>query len=263
VSTHTRYARLVVFLLCWILVPVLFSYVVSAATSLDTYGSMRYHLTVLPGMCLLATAGVGLVRSRANLAAVAVLLILLPASQLARHHKEFARDRSAMDVAAEIVRANERPDELIFVGNGFRAFAYYHRGVFPRMGSEQWDSLTSAHRDLTDLYTMESVKRGDTYAHEKFTPRIRFIGWHAFLPLDERYDVFVQRQVEEGAFDGSYWLVLAESDYRFEAALETHGVACGNPERHAAAGVEIVRCSPPHTPAAVQPAGTGGNSSSR
>ena len=244
-TERTGYARTLVFLLCWILVPVLFSYVVSEATSLDTFGSMRYHLTVLPAMCLLATAGVGVLRSRASLAAVVALLILLPASQLTRHHKEFGLDRPGLDVAADIVRANERPGELIFVGNNFRAFAYYHRGVFPRMGSEQWDSLVTAHRDLTDLYTMESVKRGDTYAHEKFTPRIRFIGWHAFLPLDDRFDVFVQRQLDEGGFDGSYWLVLGESDYRFEAALETYGVTCENPEHFDAPGMEIVRCNNP------------------
>jgi hypothetical protein len=241
-SAQTRYTRTLVFILCWISVPVLFSYVVSAATSLDTYGSTRYHLTVLPGLCLLATAGVGLLRSRANLAAIAVLLIALPASQLARHHKEFARDRAAMDEAAAVVRANELPGELIFVGNGFRAFAYYYRGIFPQMGSAQWDSLTAAHADETDRYTMESVKRGDTYAHEKFTPRIRFIGWHAFLPVEERYDVFVRRQVEEQGFAGSYWMVLAPSDHRFEAALERYGVVCANPQLYSVQGLEIVHC---------------------
>jgi hypothetical protein len=261
VSVETRYLRTLVFLLCWISVPVLFSYVMSAATSLDTYGSTRYHLTVLPGLCLLATAGVGLLRSRANLAAIAVLLIVLPMSQLARHHKEFARDRAAMDEAAEIIRANERPDELIFVGNGFRAFAYYFRGAFPKMGSAQWDSLTAAYADLTDVYTMESVKRGDTYAHEKFTPRIRFMGWHAFLPVEERFDFFVKRQLDEGGFSGSYWMVMrAEGDHRFRAALERYGVVCANPDRYSARGLEIVRCGE-RTPS--QLAGTGGNNSSR
>lgn len=262
-TEQTAYARTLLFVLCWIVVPVLFSYVVSEATSLDTFGSMRYHLTVLPAMCLLATAGVSVLRSRANLTAVAALLILLPAAQLARHHKEFGLERPGMDVAAEIVRANERPDELIFVGNNFRAFAFYYRGVYPRMGSEQWDSLTSAHAHLTELYTMESVKRGDTYAHEKFTPRIRFIGWHTFLPLEERFDVFVRRELEEGGFDGSYWLVLVEADYRFKAALEAYGVTCGNPEYFDAPSMEIVRCNPAGATDTDQPAGTGGNNSSR
>lgn len=263
VTAHTRYLRVVVFLACWITVPVLFSYVVSAATSLDTYGSTRYHLTVLPGMCLLATAGVGLLRSRASLAAIATLLVVLPASQLARHHKEFARDRAAMDEAAALVRANERPDELIYVGNGFRAFAYYYRGIFPRMGSEQWDSLTAAHASLTDLYTMDSVKRGDTYAHEKFTPRIRFIGWHAFVPVEERYDLFVRRTVDEGGFDGAYWMILAPSDHRFRAALDRYGVVCANAEHYSARGLEMLRCRPDSPPDEGQAAGTGGNSSSR
>ncbi|MBT8402476.1 MAG: glycosyltransferase family 39 protein, partial [Gemmatimonadetes bacterium] len=100
------YVHAITFLLCWITVPVAFSYVVSMATTLDTFGvgASRYHLTVLPALCLLAVAGIAVVRSRTALVAVTLLLVLLPASQLKRHYRDFALDRPDVQGAVELVR---------------------------------------------------------------------------------------------------------------------------------------------------------------
>ncbi|HSG49233.1 MAG TPA: hypothetical protein VLA43_15540, partial [Longimicrobiales bacterium] len=127
----------VVFLLAWVSVPVLFSLAVTVGTSLDTFPETRYHLAVLPGLCLLAAAGAARVTSRAGAVAVAALVLLLPASQLPRYYRDFTR--VAYDQAASVIATHRAPGELIFVGGGFRTLAYYYRGSFPRIGSPEWD----------------------------------------------------------------------------------------------------------------------------
>jgi hypothetical protein len=240
-ASRDAYVKAIVFLLCWITVPIAFSYVVSAVTTLDTFGATRYHLTVLPALCLLMTAGLAMVRSRVVLTAAVLMAILLPAAQLKRHYRDFAANRADVEAAADLVRARGARDEPVYIGNTFRAFAYYDRGIFPRIGSEQWDSLAAAHAHLTDVYTMESVKRGDTYAYEKIDPRIRYFGWYGGQgPGRIR---FLEEQAAAGGFDGSFWFVLsAEGDTVVREALESGRVPCRDRSDYAVTGLEMIHC---------------------
>lgn len=243
------YAQAVVFLLCWAIVPVLFSLVVTVGTSMKTFGEIRYHLTVLPGLCLLATAGFAVLRSRYAFALAASLLVLLPAAELPRYYREFTNTREAHDQAAALIRSRAADSERIYVGNGYRVFNYYFRGFFPRIGSERWDSLAAAHAHLDDRATLFSPKWGDTYAYEKMSPRIANFN---FYPLG--YDGanggpfirFIRDELERGGFEGTYWLVLDElSEELVPPALEQMDIPCRSPEVYHYPNLEVRRCNPP------------------
>ncbi|MEQ9569389.1 MAG: glycosyltransferase family 39 protein, partial [Longimicrobiales bacterium] len=225
-DANFEFAKVFVFLFSWATVPLVFSFVVTAATTLDTFGSARYHLTALPALCLLAVAGMAVVKSRPALAAVGLIVLLLPSAQLARHFREFEIDRPAMDEAAEIVLTNGDDSEPIYVQNGFRAFAYYHRGEFPAIGSPRFEDRAARYGHLTDVRTVDTGKRGDTYAYEKFNPRIKFAGFYIWSRPDP-FDEFVREELDRGGFTGQYWLVLEEpGDEEFRGALDRAGVVC-------------------------------------
>jgi hypothetical protein len=234
--------RAVVFVLCWVIVPVVFSLAATVGTSMETFGEIRYHLSVVPGLCLLAAAGVGQVRSRAGLVALAVIALLLPVAQLPRHYDNVRHP--AMDEAVRIVRENGGDDENVYVGGGFRSFAYYERGIFPRIGSAQWDSLAAAHADATERHTLESVKRGDTYAFEKFPTRIVYFGYY-FANGPTRFPRFIEDELGRGGFRGPFWLVLKDGgDQQFREAFAASGIECRDPVRYHVRGLELVHCGP-------------------
>lgn len=241
-SEEFDYAKVFVFLVCWATVPLIFSFVVTAATTLDTFGSARYHLTALPALCLLAVAGLAVVRSRPALAAVGLIVVLLPTAQLARHFREFEIDRPAMDEAAEIVLAHGDDSEPIYVVNGFRAFAYYHRGEFPAIGSARFEELAARYAHLADVSTVDTGKRGDTYAHEKFDPRIKFAGFYIWSRPDP-FDEFVRDELDRGGFSAPYWLVLEQDgDGLFRDALDRAEVVCEAADTFRVTGLEVLHC---------------------
>jgi hypothetical protein len=245
------FPQAVTFLLCWCIVPVLFSLVVTVATSMNTFGAIRYHLTVAPGLCLLAAAGFATLQTRTQLAMAASVVVLLPLAELPRYYTSFMRD--AVDQAAALVREQSTPDEQIYVGNEFRIFSYYFRGIFPRIGSAQWDSLKAAHAHLADRPTLESPKYADTYAFEAMSPRI--VTYEFFRgDYTPPYARFIEAERARGGLRGSFWLVLEpEDDGRVLEALERDGVPCRNPMVYDFSGVELVRCNPP--PHAYEPQG--------
>jgi hypothetical protein len=242
-------ARAVVFLICWITVPVLFSLAVSVGTSMKTFGAIRYHMAVLPGICLLATAGFAALRYRTMFAVAAAIVVLLPLAELPRYYRDFTQTREAHDQAAALVREHGTEEERIYVGNGFRVFGYYYRGSFPRIGSAEWDSLASAHAHLTDRRTLESAKWGDTYAYEKLSPKILFYGYYQLFEAPtspERYDRFIRDELARGGFQGSFWLILdARGKEFFEPVLSAAGIACRSPLVFQVPGLELRRCNPP------------------
>lgn len=243
-------------LLCWCAVPLLFSLAVTWFTPMKTFGEIRYHLTVLPGLCLLASAGLGAVRSRAALASVAALLVLLPAIQLPRHFRNYRQP--ATDAAAAILRAARQPGETIYAGNGYRALGYYLRGITPRIGSAAWDSLTAAHAHLHDRVTQRSVKRGDTYAHEKLDPGIVYVGFHGFNPAAplEGLRRFVREERDRGGWPETYWVVLERRVREpMLALLEEEGIGCRTLETHEVRGLLVRRCARTGPPAQAAPSG--------
>lgn len=233
-------AQAVVFLLCWIITPVLFSLTISTFTSMATFPEIRYHMAVVPGLCALAGGGFLALRTRPQLALGALLLVLLPAGELQRYWYGFQRD--AQDEAAAIVRENGTPDETIYVGNGYRVFGYYFRGFFPRIGSAQWDSLAASVADLDDVHTLYSPKWGDTYAYEKLSPRVKYYGYYVYQP--NRYERFITEELAKGGFRGNYWLVL-EKDARGARVLEVlaeHDATCRNESIVEVRGLEVRHC---------------------
>ncbi|HSG47510.1 MAG TPA: hypothetical protein VLA43_06860, partial [Longimicrobiales bacterium] len=222
--------------------PVLFSLAVTVGTSLDTFPETRYHLAVLPGLCLLAAGGAARVRSRAGAVAVAALVLLLPASQLPRYYRDFTR--AAYDQAASVIATHRSPGELIFVGGGFRTLAYYYRGSFPRIGSPEWDRLATETASFGDRLTIASGKWGDSYAFEKIPPEIHYIG-RLGGPPEVAVVGFVREAAPAGLFDGSYWLVLRiDRDEVILPAMADHGVACDSANVYTVPGLEIRHCNP-------------------
>jgi hypothetical protein len=88
VAADPHSAQAVLFLLAWVTVPILFSLVVTVFTPLDTFTKIRYHMTVVPGLCLLAAAGAAQIRTPAGRAAVAAMVVLLPAAELPRYYTD-------------------------------------------------------------------------------------------------------------------------------------------------------------------------------
>lgn len=235
-------AQAVLFVLAWVVVPILFSLAVSVFTSLDTFGKIRYHMTVVPGLCLLAAAGAARVRTRSGRAAVAALVVLLPAAELPRFYTEHRQP--AVDVAAEVIREEGRPGEPIFVSASFRGLAYYLRGSFPRIGSPEWERMAAEYAPLDDSYTMWGFKWGNTRAFEKIPPEIRFFGyWWPFV--EDPQGQFAREEVARGHLDGAYWLVLRpQGDEPFVAALEELGVRCDDVEVRQVEALELRHCNP-------------------
>ncbi|HSM06615.1 MAG TPA: glycosyltransferase family 39 protein [Longimicrobiales bacterium] len=216
-NPHEEYARgfredgpeyfpTVLFLVCWLAVPPLFSLGVTWFTELDTFGAIRYHLPVLPGVALMAGGGFLFLRSRAAVLSAAAILVLLPVAELPSFYRDF--NRPAIDEAVEIVRENETGAETIYVGNSFRVFQYYYRGIFPRIGSPQWDSLTAAHAHQTDRHTTFESKWGDTYAYEKMMDRLHHFA-HRWL---DGYREQIREELDAGGFQEPYWIVMQQSE---------------------------------------------------
>lgn len=243
------------FLACWVVVPVAASLAVSVLTAMSTFGAIRYHLTVVPGLCLLAAAGFAALRTRRAQQFAAATIVLLPVAELPRFYRNFSLTREAHDEAAAIIREHGAEDGTIYVGNGYRVFSYYFRGFFPRIGSERWDSLTAAHAHLTDRSTLHSPKWGDTYAYEKQSPRISYYGYfraNPSLPTDDSFERFVELEVSRGGFQGTYWLVLEHRALdELVALLEAAGVPCRSPEIYQVQRLELRRCNPPDPPEAM------------
>jgi uncharacterized membrane protein len=231
----------VLFLLSWVIVPVLFSLTVTIFTPLDTVEEFRYHLTIVPGICLLFAAGAEQVRTRAGRAAIAGLLILLPAAELPRYYRELRRP--AVDDAATLIREFGKPGEPIFIANSFRALAYYLREDFPRIGSPAWDQMAAQFSPLRDSFTMWGYKWGNTRAFEKIAPEIRFFGYWGSIdenPLER----FAREEVARGHMSGAYWLLLRpRRDEAFVAEVDRLGVRCDDMAVWHVEGLEVRHCN--------------------
>ncbi|MEJ2538840.1 MAG: glycosyltransferase family 39 protein [Gemmatimonadota bacterium] len=236
-----RMTEVLLYLVCWSTVPLLFSLVVTWFTSLDTFGANRYHLTALPGLVLLAAAGTRFLGGKAPVAAVAALAVILPALELPRYYQ---LNRAAVDEAARIVKEHQvDEDEPIYIGNKFRSFYYYYRGVHPPIGSPRFDSLSAAYRvdetreewhrlaaagdqdGLAELSaTPGSNKWADTYAYERLPRRIHHEG---FRGLDGYLD-WIRRETARGGFQEPYWVIyhLGPLEGQMVKAFEMEGVTC-------------------------------------
>jgi len=229
--------RALAFLLCWVTVPIALSLAVTLATDLHTFGSTRYHLTVLPGLCLLGAAGLMQIRSRPALLAAWSLMLLLPASELPRYYRSFSHP--AVDEAAELIRTRGSPQDLIYAGGDFRALAYYYRGIFPRIGSSQWDSLVQAHASYTHVSTSASGRWGDTYAYEKLPLQIR--RFHDFPDTVPS----VHQELARHGLNGTYWLVVSlPHDQSFlDRASRSMETTCASPDIYHVPGLELWHCT--------------------
>lgn len=250
-ETDPRFNQAIVFLLAWAAVPILFSLAVTVFTPLDTFTRVRYHMTVLPGLCLLAAAGAARARTPAGRAAVAAIVVLLPAAQLPRYYTDL--NRPGADAAAEVIRQEGRPGEPIYVSNSFRSLAYYLRGNFPTIGSPEWEAMAADFANLDDSYTMWGFKWGNTRSFEKIPLEIRFFSyWWPFVENPQRQ--FAQEEAARGHFNGSYWLVLRpRGDEPFLSALEELGVRCDDKKIWHVEALELRHCNPVTPPAPLLP----------
>jgi hypothetical protein len=237
------YLPTALFLCCWIAVPVLFSLAMTWFTSLDTFGEIRYHLPVLPGIALLAGGAFLFLRSRQAVAAAATIVVLLPIAELPRFYRDF--DRPAVDQVADIVREAELGTETFYVGHSFRVFQYYYRGFFPRIGSEQWDSLTAAHAHLTDRHTTFDTKWGDTYAFERMTERIELLGYNGY----DDYVAQLREEIDRGGLTEPYWMIIkSPSEDELVAAFEAVQAPCTRRVDYRPPGMHAWHCRGPEDP---------------
>lgn len=234
-----------VFVICWVVVPILVSLLTTAFTPLKTLGAIRYHLTVLPGMCLLAGGGFLLIRSRVVFGTGVAAILLIGALELPRYYEEY--DHPALDEAATFVKARSQPGESIFLGNAFRAFAYYYRGEYPRIGTDEWREFEATYAGYSDRFTDESGRFASRYSVEKLPPHIHWVRYSPppMTPPHLRdYGAFWDEAKNTGIISGSFWLVHAPGEKGMVEQLESVGLSCAQAEIWHFQQVEVRYCTP-------------------
>jgi hypothetical protein len=146
------------------------SALMTALAGVDAFGAQRYHLIAAPGLCLLASLGLLLVRGDTGRWVLAVAAPLVAGGiELPRHFARF--QRAEIDKVAAHARL-ERADQAFIVGNYFRTFNHYLRGPIPRIGGHQWETWVAQFPSDT-AFTVDGTKlEASTYYSEKLDPRI-------------------------------------------------------------------------------------------
>lgn len=239
--------RAAVFLLSWSALPFLFSFVISVTTPLVSWGATRYHMAVLPAICLLLAAGFRWLRTKTSAALGVLLLVLLPAHQLPDYYNGF--NRAALDEAAAFVKARRAPDEPIYIAQALRPFAYYYRGVYPRIGSAEWDAFAESYAHLDTIVADSTGRFASRYDVEKIPGFMRHMvpTGDPNAPRASRitYDDYIEAELARGGFVAPFWLVLqtAPLQLRILDAMESAGVTCPDETRSEFRGVLVVHCT--------------------
>jgi hypothetical protein len=190
----------VMFLASWVLVPAVVSLAVSVLTPMRSFGPVKYHLFMLPGICMLAAAGLFAVRSRICLIMAFATIAAVGVGDLQKYYREF--DYAHFDEAARFVKGRIAPDELVYAGNGFRAFSYYYNDQHPRIGSRGWDDFAAQFAGLDKMYVDGSGRPGYSYSSEKMLGLIRY------LYKTPREDFI------HGRLQAPFWVVVGEEGER-------------------------------------------------
>jgi hypothetical protein len=161
---------------------------------------------ILPGICLLAGAGICPLASRLNIALVFALVMLVGAGDLLKYYREF--DHPHIDEAAQYVRIHSAPGEQIYVGNAFRVFSYYFKGQYPRIGSDEWDEFGQQFRNLHEQTMDGVVLFGNSRSSEKLPSFIHFIAGET------------DRRLRNGQAPPPFWLVLTGEKEIFSSINE-------------------------------------------
>lgn len=186
------------FLLCWVFVPAIASFALSILTPVRSFGDIRYHLTILPGICLLAGAGLCRLRSSANVGLAFLLVLTVGGVNLMKYYHEY--DHAHIDEAARYVRANMEPGEQIYVGNAFRVFSYYFKDQYPRIGSVAWKDISRQFEGIKGQSMDGIVMYGNSRRSEKLPPFIHLIQGE------------IDRRLRDGKAETPFWLILKEAD---------------------------------------------------
>ena len=190
----------VMFLASWVLIPAVVSLAVSVLTPMRSFGPVKYHLFMLPGICLLAAAGLIAIRSRICLIMAFATIVAVGVGDLQKYYREF--DYAHFDEAARFVKGRIGPDELVYAGNGFRVFSYYYNDQYPRIGSRAWDDFAAQFAGLDKVYVDGSGRSGYSYRSEKMRGTIRF------LYKTPREDLI------QGRLQAPFWVVVGEAEER-------------------------------------------------
>jgi len=239
-----RFRKGVVFLLAWITAPILASALLSKMTSLNTFGLARYHLTVLPGMCLLAAAGFALIWSRVTTVVGVMAVLAVGAHELPDYFTGFTRP--AMDEAAEYLRAERRPGEEILAGRSFRVLAFYLRGSYPRLGSDEWKAFEASFSDLTEQTTDDTGRFASRYSVEKIPPYLHWVRYRPPLntPWQERsYTDFLTDARSQGLLEPPFWVAAGTEELPLMVSqLDQIGVRCSWSRERQFRDVEVRYC---------------------
>jgi hypothetical protein len=181
------------YLLCWIAVPALLSYLVTITTPIKSFGPSRYHLFILPALIFYAVIGVRLWKNAMVYTIVVCWCIVIGFVNISKYYRSF--DHAHFDEAAAFVRAHRQANEKILVGNGLRAFNYYYRNEFPRIGSKRWNAISAETAPLATRSIDLSGKHASTYTSERIPEFI--------YPRKDFDSLLVSQSV-----DSSFWLIL-------------------------------------------------------
>ncbi len=237
-KTANRHVLLL--LLCWLIVPVCATFLISWLTPLKVFGVQRYHLFLTPALVLLLALGFD------QLHAWGIRVVLTAAAGVIGIHDLYGYytrfERVPYDRVAAHVREHRVAGEMIYVGNGYRVFSYYYKGQYPRIGSTQWHEFAAQFDALDHLWTDDPDKVGSSYRSEKLPAFIE----HLFLGSPNRSyvnDIVELRSAGKLRFEGSYWLVLGDGQIRqLMDDLDLLGSPCHPTHDTRIGSLRVVRC---------------------
>ncbi|MEI6669942.1 MAG: glycosyltransferase family 39 protein [Acidobacteriota bacterium] len=185
-----------IFVACWVITPAAVSLFASIVTPMRSFGPVKYHLVMLPGICLLAAAGLSAIRSRISLVIIFATVATVAVTDLQKYYREF--DYPHFDDAARFVKSRRQPAERIYLGNGFRVFNYYYNDQYPRMGSRDWDAFDAQFAGLENIFVDGTQRYGYSHRSEKMYD---FITYLSTAP---------RQALAEGRLSPPFWVVVGE-----------------------------------------------------
>ncbi|MEC9341587.1 MAG: hypothetical protein VX663_08905 [Pseudomonadota bacterium] len=231
---------LLLMLVCWLAVPICATFLISWLTPLKVFGVQRYHLFLIPALALLLALGFDQFRSRGVRTVLLGTVAIVGIHDLHSYYTRF--ERAPYDQAAEYVRERRVDGEMIYVGNGYRAFSYYYKGQYPRIGSPAWRDFVAQFDGLENLWTDHPDKYGSSYPAEKMPAFIEFL-FGGSSSGSYAQDIEQYRGQGKLALRGAYWLVLGPGQVRrLRDDLERLGTPCHTTDEQTFGPLRVVRC---------------------
>ncbi len=226
----------------WVLGVLVMSCALTALSSVESFGSVKYHTLAIPGLCLMVCSTLVRLRPRMQWAVAALLPVALGAVELPAYSQKYRLPR--LDLASvKVERAT--PSSLYLVGNYYRAMNFHLRSLAPRLGTDEWRRWRAgfAEGDLRHRSIDGSTKFASTYYSEKMMPELVAYMEVGFVEDPARSRLEKARRAVD-ASRGSYWVVASglPEEQAVLNALAADSARCPRARRDSLPDVWLLHC---------------------